>query len=206
VSEKQSTGEGILGKAKELLGDVTGGHEQQAEETIQGETTARAATVRQGTGAPQTTATTRIVGSADTTRTDATDRDIEVPVYEEELTVGKQREQIGDVHLRKDVVQEQQTVSVPLQHEEVTVERVPVSGQVDAATVRDAFQGGDIEVPVMGEEAVVGKKVVETEEVRLHKQAVTQDQTVSDTVRKERVIVDGVEDQTTGTDLGTTRH
>ncbi len=175
MSEKQSTGEGILGKAKELLGNVTGGHEEQAEETIQGTTAA------QGTGATRTT------GAA---RTDATNRDIEVPVYEEELTVGKRQEQIGDVHLRKDVVQEQQTVSVPLQHEEVTVERVPVSGQVDAATVRDAFQGGDIEVPVMGEEAVVGKKVVETEEVRLHKQAVTQDQTVSDTVRRENVTVD----------------
>ncbi len=178
MSEKQSTGEGILGKAKELLGNVTGGHEEQAEETIQGTTAA------QGTGATRTTRTT---GAA---RTDATNRDIEVPVYEEELTVGKRQEQIGDVHLRKDVVQEQQTVSVPLQHEEVTVERVPVSGQVDAATVRDAFQGGDIEVPVMGEEAVVGKKVVETEEVRLHKQAVTQDQTVSDTVRRENVTVD----------------
>ncbi len=178
MSEKQSTGEGILGKAKELLGNVTGGHEEQAEETIQGTTAA------QGTG---TIRTARTTGAA---RTDATDRDIAVPVYEEELTVGKRQEQIGDVHLRKDVVQEQQTVSVPLQHEEVTVERVPVSGQVDAATVRDAFQGGDIEVPVMGEEAVVGKKVVETEEVRLHKQAVTENQQVSDTVRRENVTVD----------------
>ncbi len=178
MSEKQSTGEGILGKAKELLGNVTGGHEEQAEETIQGTTAA------QGTGAIRTTRTT---GAA---QTDATDRDIAVPVYEEELTVGKRQEQIGDVHLRKDVVQEQQTVSVPLQHEEVTVERVPVSGQVDAATVRDAFQGGDIEVPVMGEEAVVDKKVVETEEVRLHKQAVTENQQVSDTVRRENVTVD----------------
>ena len=178
MSEKQPTGEGILGKAKELLGNVTGGHEEQAEETIQGTTAA------QGTG---TIRTARTTGAA---RTDATDRDIAVPVYEEELTVGKRQEQIGDVHLRKDVVQEQQTVSVPLQHEEVTVERVPVSGQVDAATVRDAFQGGDIEVPVMGEEAVVGKKVVETEEVRLHKQAVTENQQVSDTVRRENVTVD----------------
>ncbi len=186
MSGKQSTGEGILGKAKELLGDVTGAHTPQAEEAVQGTTAA------QGTGATPTTRTTRTTGAA---RTDATDQDISVPVYEEELTVGKRQEQIGDVHLRKDVVQEQQTVSVPLQHEEVTVERVPVSGQADAATVRDAFQGGDIEIPVMGEEAVVGKKVVETEEVRLHKQAVTQDQTVSDTVRRENVTVDADPEQ-----------
>ncbi len=189
MSGKQSTGEGILGKAKELLGDVTGAHGQQAEEAVQGTTAA------QGTGATPTTRTTRAMGTTSATRTDATDQDISVPVYEEELTVGKRQEQIGDVHLRKDVVQEQQTVSVPLQHEEVTVERVPVSGQVDAATVRDAFQGGDIEIPVMGEEAVVGKKVVETEEVRLHKQAVTQDQTVSDTVRRENVTVDADPEQ-----------
>ncbi len=184
MSGKQSTGEGILGKAKELLGDVTGAHAPQAEEAVQGTATA------QGTGTTATTRTTRSTGTTGAARTDATDQDISVPVYEEELTVGKRQEQIGDVHLRKDVVQEQQTVSVPLQHEEVTVERVPVSGQADAATVRDAFQGGDIEIPVMGEEAVVGKKVVETEEVRLHKQAVTQDQTVSDTVRRENVTVD----------------
>jgi len=184
MSGKQSKGEGILGKAKELLGDATGAHAQQAEGTVQGQTTARATSAAQETGA---TRTTRTAGAA---RTDATDQDINVPVYEEELTVGKQREQIGDVHLRKDVVREQQTVSVPLRHEEVTVERVPVSGQVDAAAARDALKGGDIEVPVMGEQAVMGKKVVETEEVRLHKQAVTQDQTVSDTVRREEVTVD----------------
>jgi len=36
---------------------------------------------------------------------------------------------MGCVHLHKDVVQEQETVSVNLRHEEMTVERVPVTGQ-----------------------------------------------------------------------------
>jgi uncharacterized protein (TIGR02271 family) len=121
--------------------------------------------------------------------TDATD--IVVPAYEEELTVGKRQEQIGEVHLRKEVVQEQETVPVNLRHEEVTVERVAVSGQaVDPAALRDAFQGEDITVPVMGEEAVVGTQTREVEEVRLHKGATQEQQQVTGTVRKERVTVD----------------
>jgi len=48
-------------------------------------------------------------------------------------------------------------------------------------------------VPVMGEEAVVGKRLREVEEVRLHKDTTQEQQQVTDTVRKERVVVDGTE-------------
>ncbi len=126
-----------------------------------------------------------------------TDKDIRVPVYEEDLVVGKRQEEEGRVHLHKDVVQEQETVSVPLQQEHVYVDRVAVTDQ-SAVNATDAFQGKDIEVPVMGEEAVVGKQVREVEEVRLHKDVVTENQQVSDTVRKERVTIDGVDDQNQG--------
>jgi uncharacterized protein (TIGR02271 family) len=58
----------------------------------------------------------------------------------------------------------------------------------------DAFTERDIDVPVMGEELVAGKRAVVTEEVRLRKDAVTEDQQVSDTVRKERVTVEGADE------------
>ena len=119
--------------------------------------------------------------------------DINVPVYEEELVAGKRQEQVGDVRLHKDVVTEQETVPVTLRREEVTVERVPMSGQASQGDPQNAFLNEDIDVPVMGEEAIVGKQVHETEEVRLHKQGVTEQQQVSDTVRKERVTVDGTD-------------
>ncbi len=128
-----------------------------------------------------------------------TDDTLNVPVYEEELVVGKRQEQIGDVRVHKDVVQEQESVPVTLRHEEVTVERVPVTGQASQADLQNAFQDQNIDVPVMGEQAVVGKQVHETEEVRLHKQGVTEQQQVSDTVRKERVTVEGA-DETHGAD------
>ena len=126
----------------------------------------------------------------------ANTEDVRVPVMEEELVAGKRQEEIGRVHLHKEVVAEQESVPVTLQREQVTVERVPVSGQTDAGTVTDAFREQDIDVPVMGEEAVVGKRAREVEEVRLRKEAVTEQEQITDTVRKERVVVDGVDDQT----------
>jgi uncharacterized protein (TIGR02271 family) len=135
-------------------------------------------------------------GTYDTTNRVATgtdQADIRVPVREEELAVGKQQQETGRVHLHKDVVEEPRTVDVSLQQERVTVERVPYSG--DATATDDAFQERDIDVPVMGEQAVVGKRVQGVEEVRVRKDVVTDTEQVSDTVRKERVMVDGAPDQ-----------
>jgi uncharacterized protein (TIGR02271 family) len=117
---------------------------------------------------------------------------IEVPVHEEELVVGRREQEIGRVHLRKDVVEEPQTITAPVTHEEVTLERVPVQGEYTPSP--DAFTEKDIDVPVMGEELVTDKRAKVTEEVRLHKQPVTEEQQVSDTVRKERVRVEGAEE------------
>ena len=117
--------------------------------------------------------------------------DIRVPVREEELVVGKRTEEEGRVHIHKDVISEQQSVDVALQQERVTVERVAFTG--DPATVTDAFVERDIEVPLMGEEVVVGKQVKGVEEVVIRKDVTTEQQRVTDTVRKERVIVDGVD-------------
>ncbi len=110
------------------------------------------------------------------------------------MRIGDLANPYNRVRIHKEVMAEQQSVPVTRQHEEAVVERAPVSGVTDV-DVSNAFREWDIDVPVMGEEAVVGKRVREVEEVRLRKEAVTEQQQVSDTVRKERVIVDGVEDQ-----------
>lgn len=151
-----------------------------------------------GTTAMDTT--TGMAGTARTTQGMTTDtEDVAVPVYEEQLVAGKRQGQIGDVRVHKDVTEEQQTVPVNLRREEVTVERVPVQGgTVDPNAAQDAFQSADIDVPVMGEEAIVGKQAREVEEVRLRKQTIEDQQQVTDTVRKENVIVDSDTDQVTG--------
>lgn len=56
--------------------------------------------------------------------------------------------------------------------------------------------GGQLEIVATFEEAVVAKQAHQVEEVRPRKEAVTEQQQVSDTVRKERVSVDGENDLT----------
>lgn len=144
----------------------------------------------QGTGVGTTGATYQPSAVSDQTG------DLLVPVREEELVAGKTTEEAGRVVIHKDVIEEEQTINVPLRRERVTVERVPSSGDVDPATLdQSAFTEGDIEVPVMRESAVVGKRVAGVETVRVRKDVVTDGQQVSDTVRKERVAVEGVDDQ-----------
>lgn len=132
----------------------------------------------------------------DTARTGQADMHgdtIDVPVREEELRARKQREQQGNVRVHKDVVEEQQAINVPVTHEEVRVERTPVDRRADVPS--DQWQDKDIDVPVMGEQVDVQKQARVADELHVHKQPVTEEKQVTDTVRKERVNVEGVDDQ-----------
>ena len=121
--------------------------------------------------------------------------DLRVPMREEELIVGKQQQEIGRVRLHKDVVAEQRTVAEPLTREEVRIERMPVQGEYGEIGA-DVFTEKNIEIPVMGEELIIGKRVVVTEEIRLHKESVTEQRRIVETVRKERVTVEGLDELT----------
>jgi uncharacterized protein (TIGR02271 family) len=117
------------------------------------------------------------------------EREIRVPVVEEQLQVGKREVDLGEVEVRRRVVEEQQSVPVTLRHEEVTIEQVgtPVRPLQPG---EDAFQEGTIRVKVRGEEAVVAKEAVVTGEVVVEKEVTTEQQTVSDTVRRTEVDFD----------------
>jgi len=121
----------------------------------------------------------------------AAEGQIRVPVVEERLNVEKRQGEMGSVDVRKTVESEQVNIPVELRHEEVTVDRVDVKDRpIAAADVDNAFEEGTIRVPVRGEEAVVQKEAVVTGEVVIDREMKTERQTVSDTVRKERVNVD----------------
>jgi uncharacterized protein (TIGR02271 family) len=120
-----------------------------------------------------------------------TEGEIRVPVREERLNVEKRQGEMGSVDIRKDVETEQVNIPVELRHEEVTVNRVDVRDRpVAAGEMAGAFEEGTIRVPVRGEEAVVSKEAVVTGEVVVDRDVKTERQTISDTVRKERVDVD----------------
>jgi uncharacterized protein (TIGR02271 family) len=111
---------------------------------------------------------------------------------EEELRVGTAERERGRVRLRKYIVEDEVTKTVPVRREEIRVEREPITdANVDAATDGPAISEEEHEVVLHEEEAVVEKRVVPKERVRLDKDVQTAEREVSETVRKEQVEVDG---------------
>ena len=111
---------------------------------------------------------------------------------EEELQVGTQTRERGRARLRKYVVTETQQVTVPVQREQVRVEREPITdANLDAATSGPAISEEEHEVTLHEEEPVVEKRAVPRERVRLDTETVTEERQVADEVRKERIEVEG---------------
>ena len=110
-------------------------------------------------------------------------------LHEEELQAQTRREQAGEVQVSKRVVEEQQSLEVPVTHEEVEVRRVRVDR--DASDVEPAFQGDGetIRVPVTAETVEVTKQPRVVEEIEITKRPVTERQQVSETVRREEADV-----------------
>ncbi|MFD2398370.1 YsnF/AvaK domain-containing protein [Prauserella oleivorans] len=115
-------------------------------------------------------------------------------VSEERLRVGKQRQEAGRARLRKYVYTETQSVDVPVTREEVRVEREPITdANRDAAMSGPAISEEEHEVTLHEERPVVETEAVPVERVRLAKEEVTDTETVSGDVRKERVDTGEVE-------------
>lgn len=114
---------------------------------------------------------------------------------EEQLRVGTEQVQTGKVRLRKHVVTEDVTTTVPVSHEEVRLEREPITG----AQTSDTVAGGDLgseeqEVTLHAERPVVDKEAVPVERVRLDKETVVEDERIDEQLRKERIETDGLDD------------
>lgn len=113
---------------------------------------------------------------------------------EERLRVGTEKYETGRARLRKYVVTEEQQVSVPVSHEEVRVEREPITEE----NLEQAMSGPEItesehEVTLHAERPVVHKETTPVERVRMTKEEVSEEQTVSGEVRKERIDVESDE-------------
>ncbi len=152
-----------------------------------------------------TTSTTRAAAAADSTSAAATEfaagamggttartaqgsDDIEVPLSEEEVKVGKRTVDAGAVRLRKVIRTEIVNQPVEIRREDVVVERVSAD-QVHAGAATADFKDETIDVPLTREEVVVSKEAHVAGAVRVNKTATTETQNVSETVRKEDVEV-----------------
>jgi len=107
---------------------------------------------------------------------------------EERLHVGTENVQTGRARLRKYVVTETVTTSVPVSHEEVRLEREPITeANRDAALSGPAISEEEHETTLHAERPVVAKEAVPVERVRLGTETVTQEQQVTEQVRKEQI-------------------
>lgn len=109
---------------------------------------------------------------------------------EEELRVGKREVAAGEVEVTKHVDTHRVHENVALRHDEVEVERRPITdGYAAAAGGATIGQTEEIRIPLHSEEAVVEKRVVPTEEVVVRKRTVTENETVEADLRRERAEV-----------------
>jgi uncharacterized protein (TIGR02271 family) len=115
--------------------------------------------------------------------------DAVMTVKEERIRADKARKQTGEVAVGKRVVEQQADMEIPVTREEVQVSRRRVDRAADA-TEDFTEDEGTIRVPVTAEQVNVTKEPRVVEEVVVSKRPVTETKRVSDTVRREEVVVD----------------
>ena len=131
---------------------------------------------------------------AATTGNGVSNNEGEIIRSEERLDVNKERVATGEARLRKYVVTDTETVEVPVEREEVRVERTPIS-EADAANYTGTIgDNGAEEAPVtLHEERVnVEKKTVPVEKVNLSKETIKDTETHTEDLRKEQIDTDGI--------------
>jgi uncharacterized protein (TIGR02271 family) len=141
--------------------------------STRGATAARTSTAATGTTTRDTATTGR---EGDT-----------IQVKEERLRAEKQPVEAGEVRVRKEVHTETKHIDVPVEREEVVIERTPVHGRAAAG---DIGEGQEVRIPVREERVNVSKDAVVKEEVSVGKRVVRDTERVSGDVRKEEVKIE----------------
>jgi uncharacterized protein (TIGR02271 family) len=183
--------------------DISGGHLSQDEERRVYEYFGLAYSERRSdSGLPDGGTTGMTMGT-----TDFTDEDVDMGVgqdtsgpetddamtrSEEHVNVGTRSEETGRARLRKYVVTEEETHTIPVRKEKAVIEREPITD----ANRDEALDGPDIseedhEVTLREERPVIDKTTEPVERVRLGKEEITDEENVTEEVRKERIEAEG---------------
>jgi len=125
--------------------------------------------------------------SGRTSTSSRTSNEETMKLHEEQLHVQKQPVNTGEVRVRKEVVTDHKTIDVPVQREEVVIERQRTSGRASSSDIKP---GEEIRIPVKEEQVRVSKEAVVKEEVRVGKRQVQDTEHVSGDVRREQVKVE----------------
>jgi uncharacterized protein (TIGR02271 family) len=105
-----------------------------------------------------------------------------IQLFGEVLRVRKEKVANGEVHVRKESVTHMETVQVPVTREHLVVDHSDENGRTDPE--------GSIRLPLSEERVHIDKDTVLREEYKVGKREVTQNESVSDRVRRERLLID----------------
>ncbi|WP_066173821.1 YsnF/AvaK domain-containing protein [Bacillus marinisedimentorum] len=111
---------------------------------------------------------------------------------EEQLDLNKREAEAGDVEIEKEVVEDTETVNVPVSREEVYVKKRPVHDEETAEVNANSLkEDEEYHIPVMKEDVEVRKKPVVSDEVVVGKREVENEEQVREDVKHEELHVKG---------------
>jgi len=176
------------GRADEAMAILrrNGAYDMSTGGEVEGSTASSGGTTTKSSRATTTKSTPATARAAASSQGDT------IQVKEERLHAEKHPVEAGEVRVRKEVHTETKTLEVPVQHEEVVIERTPVHGRAAAEgiTADSIREGEEIRIPVREEEVDVSKHAVVTEEVKVGKRVVKDTERVTGQVRKEEVKIE----------------
>lgn len=118
--------------------------------------------------------------------------DQRLALHEERVSIDKEKVQAGEVQVHKRTVEEDREIQVPVEREEIAINRRPISEETatekgeHTLTPQQAYEKGDaIYIPLSEERLDIGKKKVIREEIVIGKRTVQDVQVVKGTVRRE---------------------
>lgn len=132
-------------------------------------------------------------------------KDHRMTLSEEELAVGKQRREAGEVRVGKHVETEHVSRDVPVKKERASVERRPITDS-DSRSARATITEDEVRVPLMKEEAVVEKRVRPKEELVVRKHTEQETEHIETDLRKERADIDRAGSRSSGSTRGSDRN
>jgi uncharacterized protein (TIGR02271 family) len=123
-----------------------------------------------------------------------------IPVREEELRVHRQEVVTGEIVIRKEVITEQKTITVPVTREELVIERRPGPGQPsdqsmfqgEEMAVEVLKDGGMLRIVLREEQVSVQKQTVVKEEIFISKRPIQEIKHIQETLRREEAHIERV--------------
>ncbi len=109
-----------------------------------------------------------------------------IPVIEEYAVIDKKIVETGKVKISKRIKEQEQFVDVPLMHEEISVERVPVNKFVEVKP-EIRYEGNLMIIPVIEQRVVLQKQLFVTEELHVRTDVIETHHTEEMTLLKEEV-------------------